>query len=74
MFSFSAESLCEKWIQISQLGIALSQQGLFVFVVVIGWLFVLIGFGFEIEMLPLCMGNVEIQDNMPCLSDSSAMQ
>ena len=38
------------------------------------WLFVLIWFGFKIEMLQLCMGNVEIQDNVPYLSDSNAIQ
>lgn len=36
--------------------------------------FVLIWLGLEIEMLRLCLGNVEIQDNVPCPSDSNAMR
>lgn len=47
---------------------------LFVFLGGGGCLFVWTGFGFEIEMLPLSMGNMEILDNVPCLSDSRAMQ
>ena len=67
MFFFSAESLCEECIQISDLGPPLSQKG---FCFHFSCFFVLIWFGFELELLQLCMGNVEINVQCPCDSDA----